>query len=277
METKMKTSSLRDQHMVKPGQKISLSEIAPGYTGPYSQKSEVQGLLQANRKELVRLQELLYAEARHSLLIVLQAMDTGGKDGTIRHVMRGVNPQGCVVTPFKVPTAEELAHDYLWRVHKVVPPKGMIGIFNRSHYEDVLVVRVHNLVPESVWSKRYEQINQFEKHLTENGVTILKFFLHISKEEQKRRLQERLDDPRKQWKFAVGDLAERQRWDEYMAAYEDVLNLTSTPWAPWYVVPADHKWYRNLVVSSIVVETLRGFNMSYPPPKEDLTGIVIPD
>jgi len=268
---------MRDEHIVKPGKKVHLKEIDPNFTGPYHDKQEARKQQKAYRERLIELQELLYAEGKHSLLIVLQGMDTSGKDGTIRHVMGGVNPQGCVVTPFKVPTPEELAHDYLWRVHKVVPPKRMIGIFNRSHYEDVLVVRVHNLVPPQMWRQRYEQIVQFEKHLAENGVTILKFFLHISKDEQKRRLQARLDDPTKQWKFALGDLKERELWDEYQAAYEDALNLTSTEWAPWYVIPANRKWYRNLAVGRIIVEALEGFDMHYPEPAEPLAGVVIPD
>jgi len=273
----MKEQSMHEKHLAKPGHKVALREIDPAETGPYEHKRDMKEPLEACRKELIRLQELLYAEAKHSVLIVFQATDTGGKDGTIRHVMGGVNPQGCQVIPFKVPTPEELAHDYLWRIHKAIPPKRMIGIFNRSHYEDVLVVRVHNLVPPAVWSQRYEQINQFEKHLAENGVTILKFFLHISKDEQKRRLQERLDDPNKHWKFSVGDLKERERWDDYMQAYEDMLNLTSNKWAPWYVIPADRKWYRNLAVASIIIETLRGFDMQYPAPAESLEGVVIPD
>jgi PPK2 family polyphosphate:nucleotide phosphotransferase len=273
----MGDSPLHEKHLVQPGKKCHLQDIDTAYSGDYKDKKEAQKQLQADREELVKLQELLYAEGKHALLVVIQAMDTGGKDGLIEHVMGGVNPQGCVVTPFKVPTAEELAHDYLWRVHKAIPPKRMIGIFNRSHYEDVLVVRVHNLAPKEVWRQRYEQINQFEKHLIENGVTILKFFLHISKEEQKRRLQARLDDPTKHWKFAVGDLKERALWGEYMAAYEDVMNLTSTPWAPWYVIPADRKWYRNLVAARVLVETLRSFAMKFPEPAEDLTQVVIPD
>lgn len=273
----MKENALHLKHLVKPGSKIKLKEVNPADTAPYESKKEVEELLAVDKSELIKLQELLYAEGKHALLIVLQAMDTGGKDGLIRHVMSGVNPQGCTVAPFKVPTAEELAHDYLWRIHKVVPPKRMIGIFNRSHYEDVLVVRVHELVPKAVWRQRYEQINAFEKHLTDNGVTILKFFLHISKEEQKERLQARLDDPSKHWKFALGDLKERAIWDDYMAAYEDVLNLTSTPWAPWYLVPANRKWYRNLVVARVILETLRSFDMQWPAPEDDLSNVVIPD
>jgi PPK2 family polyphosphate:nucleotide phosphotransferase len=273
----MADPALHDRHLVTPGKKFHLRDVDPAYTGNYDDKNAAKQEAEADRRELVGLQELLYAEGRHALLIVLQAMDSGGKDSTIAHVMSGVNPQGCSVASFKVPTPDELAHDYLWRVHKVVPPRRMIGIFNRSHYEDVLVVRVHSLVPKAVWSRRYEQINQFEKHLTENGVTILKFFLHISKDEQKQRFQARLDDPTKHWKFALGDLKERERWDDYMAAYEDMLNLTSTEWAPWYVVPSDRKWYRNVVVGRVIVETLRNFRMQFPQPEEDLTQVVIPD
>jgi PPK2 family polyphosphate:nucleotide phosphotransferase len=273
----MADPALHEKHRAVPEQGFRLSDIRTDYHGDYRDKKDVQQQIEMDRKELVRLQELLYAEAKHAVLIILQAMDTGGKDSVIAHVMGGVNPQGCIVTPFKAPTPEELAHDYLWRVHKVVPAKRMIGIFNRSHYEDVLVVRVHNLVPQETWRQRYEQINQFEKQLTESGVAILKFFLHISKAEQKARLQERMDEPTKRWKFSVGDLKERALWDDYMAAYEDVVRLTSTAWAPWYVVPADHNWYRNLVVGRVIVETLRGFAMQYPQPAEDLSKIVIPD
>jgi PPK2 family polyphosphate:nucleotide phosphotransferase len=273
----MTKSALHEKHVVTPGKEVRIKDIDPNDTAPYTHKHEVEELLVSDREKLIGYQELLYAEAKHSLLVVLQGTDTSGKDGTISHVLGGANPQGCMVSSFKVPNAEELSHDYLWRVHKVVPPKRMIGIFNRSHYEDVLVVRVHGLVSKEVWSQRYDQINQFERHLSENGVTILKFMLHISRDEQKRRLQERLDDPTKRWKFALGDLKERELWDDYQSAYEDVLNQTSTPWAPWYVVPANRNWYRNLVVGRVIVETLRGFDMKYPEPAEDLTGIVIPD
>lgn len=269
--------SLLKLHVVKPGDKIALKDVDPSAMGNFKSKQDARKLILADHEELIRLQDMMYAEDKHSLLIVIQAMDTGGKDGVIRHVMSGVNPQGCVITPFKVPTPEELSHDYLWRIHKVVPPRRMIGIFNRSHYEDVLVVRVHSLVPKEVWSKRYDQINAFEKHLAENGVTILKFYLHISKAEQKLRLQERLDDPNKRWKFSTGDLKERELWDDYMAAYEDMLNLTSAKWAPWHVIPANRNWYRNLAIGRIIVETLRGFDMQYPQPAEKLDGIVIPD
>jgi len=211
------------------------------------------------------------------LLLIFQAKDAAGKDGAIRHVMSGVNPQGCQVTSFKVPTEEELDHDYLWRVHKATPRRGFIGIFNRSHYEDVLVVRVHNLVPEAVWQQRYEQINQFEKLLADSGTTILKFFIYISKEEQKERFEARLRDPRKNWKFSMGDVKERGHWDDYMRAFEDVLSRCSTPWAPWHVIPANHKWYRNLAVSQIIIEALEHLDMRFPPPLPDAGEIVIPD
>ncbi len=266
-----------ERYRVHPGQPIHLKDLDPGDTGPYKKKKDAKEDLERDRQRLIELQELLYAESKHSLLIVLQAMDTGGKDGTIKHVMRGVNPQGCVVTPFKVPTPRELAHDFLWRAHKATPAKGMIGIFNRSHYEDVLVVRVHNLVPKAVWEKRYDQINDFERILAENGTVILKFFLHISKEEQKKRLQARLDDPRKHWKFNPADLKERMLWDEYMTAYEDAINRCSTEWAPWYVIPSDHKWYRNLIVARVIVDTLERLDMHFPKPEEDLASITIPD
>ena len=217
----------------------------------------------------------MYAEQKHKVLVVLQGMDTSGKDGVIRHVFEGVNPQGVKVASFKVPTPEELAHDYLWRIHKQTPGKGELVIFNRSHYEDVLVVRVHDLVEKDVWSRRYDQINHFERMLADEGTIILKFFLHISLDEQKKRLQDRLDNPDKHWKFSVGDLKERKLWSEYVKAYEDVLQKTSTEWAPWYLVPANHKWYRDLVIGTILVDTLKGLNMKYPQPADDLSKIVI--
>lgn len=264
------------RYLVEPGKKISLAGRDPNETGDFKGGKE-KGLqeIQTLNEELQGLQELLYAENRHRVLVVLQAMDTGGKDGTIRRVFEGVNPQGVQVASFKVPTAEELAHDFLWRIHKQTPANGEIVIFNRSHYEDVLVVRVRNIVPRDVWSKRYEQINEFEKILAENGTTILKFFLHISKEEQKERLQARLDDPAKHWKFSLGDLEERKLWDAYQQAYEDALNQTSTKYAPWYVVPANRKWYRDLVISTVLTDTLKGLKMAYPKSKEDLEGVVV--
>ncbi len=258
------------------GERVRLSDYAPDFTGSYNKQS-AQELLETNLTRLRELQNVLYAEHKHAVLIILQGMDASGKDGTIRHVMRGINPQGVQVTSFKVPTAEELDHDFLWRIHRHTPARGMIAIFNRSHYEDVLVVRVEELVPRSVWEARYEHINAFERLLTDSGVTILKFFLHISKAEQKKRFEERLRAPEKQWKFAAGDLQVRQKWDDYMAAYEDALTRCNTPWAPWYIVPADRKWYRNLVISSVLVETLERLDMRYPSPEPGLEHITIPD
>jgi PPK2 family polyphosphate:nucleotide phosphotransferase len=265
------------RYMVRPGRGVALSEYDPADSGGSGDKEGARAPSEAYTRRLDRLQELLYADGRYSLLIVLQAMDTGGKDGVIEQVFRSANPQGIQVSAFKAPTAEELAHDFLWRVHARVPAKGIIGIFNRSHYEDVLVVRVHGLVPAEQWQRRYEHINHFEKCLADSGTVILKFFLHVSRAEQKRRLQQRLDDPSKRWKFSEGDLRERLRWDDYMCAYEDALNLTSTPWAPWYVIPADHKWYRNLLVSSVIVGALEGLGLRYPEPGSSLDGLVIPD
>lgn len=213
---------------------------------------------------LIERQEALYAEARQALLVVLQARDAGGKDGTIRRVFGPFNSQGCVVTNFKQPTPQELSHDFLWRVHHAIPPRGTIGVFNRSHYEDVLVVRVHRLVEKAVWSTRYDQINDFERMLTENGVVLLKFFLHISREEQRERLLERLKDPRKNWKFQPGDLKERERWDDYTEAYEDALEKCGTAWAPWYVVPANRKASRDLMVAQVLLATLDRMNPTFP-------------
>ncbi len=225
--------------------------------------------------ELEGLQELLYAEGKHKVLIVLQGMDTAGKDGVIRRVFEGVNPQGVKVASFKVPTAEELSRDYLWRVHKMVPGKGEIVIFNRSHYEDVLVVRVHGMVSPELCRKRYKEIVDFERMLAANGTTILKFFLNISLEEQKERLQARLDDPQKIWKFNPGDLGERRLWPDYMKAYEEAIEATSTDFAPWYIIPSDRKWYRDLVIASLLVKALKDLKMSFPPPEENLDNIVI--
>jgi len=264
------------RYLIEPGTKVSLAEHDPNETGDFNGgKKKGQAALKELNGELQILQELLYAENKHKVLVVLQAMDTGGKDGTIRRVFDGVNPQGVKVASFKVPTPEELGHDFLWRVHKVVPGRGEMVIFNRSHYEDVLVVRVHGLVPEPVWKRRYDQINDFERMLAETGTTILKFFLYIDLDEQKERLQARLDDPTKHWKFNVGDLAERKLWNEYIKAYEDVLERTSTEYAPWYVVPANRKWYRDRVISTVLVETLKGLKMEYPKPRDDLSGVVI--
>lgn len=265
-----------EKYRVQPGGSVDLSKWDPNDKSMFriSKKGAKKKLHQLNQ-ELEELQELLYAEGKHKLLIVLQAMDTGGKDGTIRHVFEGVNPQGVKVAGFKVPTRLELAHDYLWRVHKHTPGKGEIVIFNRSHYEDVLVVRVHNLVTEEIWSRRYEHIRAFEKTLADEGTTILKFYLHIDQDEQKERLQARLDEPHKKWKFSSGDLEERKLWDQYQEAFEAALGKTSTDTAPWYVIPSNRKWYRNLVISTIIIEKLKSLNMSYPPSEEDLDQIVI--
>ena len=265
-----------NKYAVKTGSKVDLSEWDPNDTGDFKgdKKSGLAEVAKLNSKMDV-LQEILYAEHKHKLLIVLQGMDTAGKDGAIRHVFEGVDPLGVRVASFKVPSTEELDHDYLWRIHKVVPGAGEMVIFNRSHYEDVLVVRVHKLVTASVCKKRYEQINAFERHLTENGTTILKFFLNIDFEEQKKRLQARLEDPTKQWKFNPQDLKERKLWSVYMKAYQDALSKTSTAYAPWHIVPANRKWYRDLVISSILVETLENLKLQYPQPAESLEGLVV--
>jgi PPK2 family polyphosphate:nucleotide phosphotransferase len=243
---------------VKPGSRVKLIDRRAADTQGYSKE---QALLELEKRQsrMAELQELLYASRKRALLIVLQAIDAGGKDGTIRHVMSGVNPQSCQVTSFKAPTAEELGHDFLWRIHKRVPIKGFFGIFNRSHYEDVLVVRVHDLVPKAVWSRRYDYINGFERVLDDGGVTILKFFLHISKDEQKKRLLEREQDPRSAWKLNPGDWKERELWGEYTEAYEDAISRTATKHAPWTIVPADAKWYRNLIIARELVHTLRPY------------------
>jgi PPK2 family polyphosphate:nucleotide phosphotransferase len=250
---------------------FALDKIDPDDTaGGPSSKEEARAAGDALHERLAELQELFFAGHEHKLLIILQGMDTSGKDGTVRHVMRGVNPASMDVVSFKKPSLIELDHDYLWRVHQRVPGKGEIVIFNRSHYEDVLVVRVHDLVPAEVWKKRYDQINDFEQMLCENGVIILKFFLHISLKEQRERLQARLDDPTKRWKFQHGDLEERQLWSEYQEAYNDALRKTSTKWAPWYVIPANRKWFRDAVVGDIIIKTLEKLDMKWPQP--DLSG-----
>lgn len=252
-------------HRIEPGTSVNLSAISADGKALYKHgRSQAKQEFKAYRKELAEWQNRWYAEGKRKLLIVFQALDAGGKDGTIRRVFAGVNPQGVRVSSFKAPTKEELAHDYLWRIHKVVPAAGMIGIFNRSHYEDVLVVRVHDIVPESVWRPRYEQINQFEKLLADTGTTILKFYLHISADEQAERFQERLDEPNKHWKFDPEDLEKRKLWNQYIEAFEEAISRCSTPHAPWYVIPANQKWYRNWVISRILVETMRDINPQYP-------------
>jgi PPK2 family polyphosphate:nucleotide phosphotransferase len=260
----------RKKFAIEPDSRVRLDEIDPGATPKHASEAEAAEALEDRRKRLERLQYLVYAENRRSVLIVLQSMDAGGKDGTIRHVMGAMNPQGAYVHAFKEPTREEAAHDFLWRAHRVAPARGEIAIFNRSHYEDVLVVRVHDLVPKELWSKRYDRINEFEKTLAQSETHILKFFLHISPEEQLRRFKARLEDPHRQWKIAESDYTEREFWDDYQRAYEAVLEKTSTERAPWYVIPADHKWFRNLAISSIVVDTLESLNMHYPKPTVDI-------
>lgn len=261
---------------IDPGTKVDLSDHDPASIHDFEgKKKEGKNALPELTRQLADLQGQLWAESAQSLLIVLQATDTGGKDGTIRHVFRGVNPQGVDVHGFGVPTEEELAHDYLWRIHHHTPADGRIAIFNRSHYEDVLVVRVRNLVGKERWSKRYEHIRAFEKILADEGTTIVKLFLNISKEEQRERLQARLDEPDKNWKFRKGDLDDRELWDDYRSAFEDALTETSTDYAPWYVVPANRKWYRNLVVSSILIQTLERMSPQYPDPEPDLGEVVI--
>lgn len=263
----------RDEFKVYPGAEVKLNDLDPSFTDRDLDHQEAAKETEHNQKKLRELQEVLYADGRIALLICLQAMDTGGKDGTINHVLSAMNPQGCRVVAFKQPTPLELSHDFLWRVHRAVPARGEVAIFNRSHYEDVLAVRVHQLVPKLVWSRRYDQINAFEKNLTENDTHILKFFLHISKGEQLNRFKDRLDDPAKQWKISESDYEERRSWDEYTTAYEEALSRCSTPRAPWFIIPADHKWFRNLAVSRIVVDYLESLSLKFPPPKVDLEHI----
>jgi PPK2 family polyphosphate:nucleotide phosphotransferase len=262
--------NFRKQFVVKPGTKVKLKDYDPEETLGIKKNTKEHKQLEKELDRLDDLQYLMYAQKQHALLVIFQALDAGGKDGTIRHVMSGFNPQGCEVSSFKEPTEEELAHDYLWRVHQKVPAVGYVGIFNRSHYEDVLVVRVHDLVPKEVWSKRYAQIDSFEKMLAENRVTIAKFYLHISKDEQKQRFDARIDDPNKRWKISADDFKERKYWDEYTKAYEEALTQCNSDQAPWYIVPANKKWFRNLAVSQILVETLEDLKMSFPPATIDV-------
>jgi len=268
------SSSLRDAPRIAPGSKVRLETVDANATHGRA-KARATGQLQKGLDRLTDLQDRLWAESKHPVLIVLQGIDAAGKDGTVRHVMTAFNPMGCLVTSWKAPTPIELAHDYLWRIHQRTPGKGEISIFNRSHYEDVLVVRVHELVPKDVWSKRYDQINEFERLLTTSGTTILKFFLWIDRDEQKARFQARLDDPDKRWKFRVRDLEERKLWDSYVAAFEDMLERCSTADAPWYLVPSNRKWFRNLAVADIVADVLDDLKPEYPPCPDDLTGVVV--
>ena len=263
----------RKQFIVEAGSRVKLDAIDPDFKDRHEHRESAAPEIEHYRQRLSDLQYRLYAERKRSLLIVFQALDAGGKDGVIRHVMSTVNPQGCRVTCFKKPTAEEAGHDFLWRIHPATPARGEIAIFNRSHYEDVLVARVHHLVPEEVWSKRYAHIHHFEQLLHDSGVHILKFFLHISKAEQLARFKERLDDPAKQWKISDADYEERRYWDEYQAAFEDALSECSTTHAPWFVIPADHKWFRDLAVSQIIVETLESLKMELPEPTVNIPQI----
>jgi PPK2 family polyphosphate:nucleotide phosphotransferase len=257
-------STLRAKLRVEPGRRVRLADLDPSATHGFD-KASAEAVVAQRLTDLTSLQERIWAESKHSVLVVLQGIDAAGKDGTINKVMEAFNPQGCVVSSFKVPTAEELGHDFLWRIHRRTPRKGEIGIFNRSHYEDVLVVRVHKLVPKSVWSRRYDEINDFERTLSDGGMTIVKFFLSIDRDEQRARFQARYDDPTKRWKFSMGDLEERKLWDDYQAAFNDALSKTSTDIAPWYVIPANRKWFRNLAVATILAETIAELKPAYPP------------
>jgi PPK2 family polyphosphate:nucleotide phosphotransferase len=263
----------RKKFMVEPGTKVRLSKIDPSYTGNYETQDKAAPEIGKNVERMEKLQYLLYADSDQSLLVVLQAPDAAGKDGVVRHVFSAMNPQGTSVFRFKQPSQEEAAHDFLWRAHLHAPGKGEVVIFNRSYYEDVLVVRVHKLVPRSVWSKRYDLINDFEKLLSASGTRILKFFLHISPQEQLSRFAQRLDDPSRNWKISESDYSERELWPQYVDAYEDALALTSTKREPWYVIPANHKWFRDLAVSQIIVDTMDEMGLKLPPARVDIADI----
>jgi PPK2 family polyphosphate:nucleotide phosphotransferase len=258
---------------VPPGSKVKLRDIDPGQQEKHRTKEEAAAEQQKQLERIGQLQHLLYADHRRSVLIVLQALDAAGKDGTVTHVFSAMNPQGVRVAGFKKPTAEELAHDFLWRIHPHTPARGEIAIFNRSHYEDVLVVRVHDLAPKDVWSKRYDRINEFEKNLVDSGTAILKFYLHISPDEQLARFEQRLDDPTRQWKISESDYQERKLWPAYVEAFEEVFHKTSTAHAPWYVIPANHKWFRNLAISTIVADTLDSLGLEMPKPTVNIDEI----
>ena len=263
----------RKKFVVEPGTKVRLAKIDASYTGKHETHQNALPEIQKHVERMDKLQYLLYADGSQSLLVVLQALDAAGKDGTIRHVFSGMNPQGTFVYGFKQPSREEAAHDFLWRAHQRTPGKGEVVVFNRSHYEDVLVVRVHKLVPQSIWSKRFDLINDFEKMLSQNGTTILKFFLHISPDEQLARFKQRLDDPARQWKISESDYSERELWPQYVDAYEDAIGLTSTKHAPWYIIPANHKWFRNLAVSQIIADAMEEMSLKLPPTRVDIADI----
>jgi PPK2 family polyphosphate:nucleotide phosphotransferase len=268
-------ASSSDDYRVRVGSKVNLSKWHTEDRGGFKDKDEAAPLIEKHLEKLRELQGVMYAEAKHALLVVFQAMDAGGKDGAIQHIFSGVNPQGCQVTSFKVPSDLEKRHDFLWRHHFSCPPRGIIGVHNRSHYEAVLVERVKNIVPKHMWKERYDHINDWEEMLTESGTTIIKFFLHISKDEQKKRLQDRLSDPQKMWKFSSTDVEEREHWDAYQKAYEDLLERCSTSVAPWYIVPSDVKWFRNWVISDALVRTLKGLKMEFPPPEKGIANVKV--
>ena len=263
----------REKFIVEPGKKVRLARVDPWYSGKHVSHRTALRLIEADVARMDRLQYLLYADGRQSLLIVLQALDAGGKDGVVRHLFSGMNPQGTSVACFKQPTRYEAAHDFLWRAHQHAPARGEVAIFNRSHYEDVLVVRVHKLVPKPVWRRRYELINDFEKMLDRNGTRILKFYLHISPEEQLARFKQRLDDPARRWKISESDYSERKLWPQYVKAFEEAMQETSTRHAPWFVIPANHKWFRDLAISQIVASTMEGMGLKLPPTQVDLADI----
>jgi PPK2 family polyphosphate:nucleotide phosphotransferase len=265
--------SYRSQFRIEPGSKVRLDKIDPGFKDKHEKEAAAKAETEHYRAKLTHQQALLYAERKYAVLVVLQALDAGGKDGTVNHVFTALNPQGTSVVGFKQPTPAERAHDFLWRVHPHVPALGEVAIFNRSHYEDVLVTRVHKLIDKKTWSARYKRIRDFEATLIESGTTILKFFLHISKQEQLARFEERLDDPARNWKISESDYSERELWDDYIAAFEDAISATSTPEAPWYVIPANHKWFRNLAVSQIMADTMEELGMAFPKPSVDLNDI----
>ena len=263
----------REKFVVEPGAKVRLSKIDPSYTGKYETHEKAAPEIAKHLERMQKLQYLLYADGRQSLIVVLQALDAAGKDGVVRHAFSGMNPQGTCVFGFKQPSKEEAAHDFLWRAHLRTPAKGQVVIFNRSHYEDVLVVRVHDLVAESVWSKRYDLINDFEKMLSASGTHIVKFYLHISPEEQLSRFAQRLDDPARNWKISESDYSERKLWPQYVEAYQDAMELTSTKRAPWYVIPANHKWFRDLAISQIIADTMDEMGLKLPPAQVNLADI----
>jgi PPK2 family polyphosphate:nucleotide phosphotransferase len=264
---------IKSSHLVKPHSKVRLDKISSSGTGDFKSEDGAKAVLAKHCAQLADLQEVFYASQAKALLVVLQGMDTAGKDGTIRHIFSGINPQGCDVAAFKVPTPLEARHDFLWRVHAQVPPRGLIGIFNRSHYEDVLSPRVHKLINRDIADRRLEDINEFESFLIDNDVLILKFYLHISKDEQTRRLQARIDTPKKHWKLSDADIHERQFWPQYMAAYNDILSATSRKHAPWFVIPSDSKWYRNVAISAIIVDVMQSLKLKYPQPTIDASAI----